>query len=146
MFRSFFLIFICFFIVQCEPPHADLTKYREEKKKRELKKISQGDLMNLANKKANNVVKLLSLDANIDSLAIANKLVIKKILLGDSSDILKENIIMDAYAYNVENIKLLKDNEQLIDDVYLYNRPIISEDSLLGLWSISINLYDLAKE
>jgi len=142
----FFLLLMGFLFFQCDPPHADLTEYKKEKERREVKKISKAELMLAAQKKVQAILPQLRLDENIDSLAISHSASIKKILVGDSSDIQKENMILGAYTYNAEHGIPLKENEQLIDYLYLYNSPIMKEDTMLGLWSIRINLFDLAKE
>ncbi len=141
----FFLLLISILFFQCDPPHADLTEYKKEKERRTPKKISKGDLMLVAQQKAQEILPKLTLDQNIDSLAKAHSASIKKILVGDSSDIQKENMILGAYVYNAEHGIPLKENEQLIDYLYLYNSPIMKEDVMLGLWSIRINLFDLAE-
>jgi len=144
--KIYFLFMVSFLFFQCDPPHADLTAYKLEKEKKELKKISKADLMVLAQQKINVVLPKLESGGNIDSLAKTHHLRIKKILVGDSSDIQKENMILAAYVYNSENNIPFIANEQLIDNLYLYNSPITKEKSLLGLWSIRINLFELAKE
>jgi len=143
--QPYLFLFISFLLFQCDPPHADLTEYQKEKESRKIQRISKGDLMTLASKKAALIVEQLNFKTNIDSLAIANNLVIQQIGIEDSSDILKENMIMDAYEYNVIKGLPLRDNEQLIENTYLLNRPIVSNDSLKGMWSIRINLFDLVK-
>ena len=137
-----FLLLLGILFFKCEPPRADLSGYNEEKKSRELKKIPVSQLTSIAHEEA-----LVLADSIISGLPTNSRFEIKKISLDKTSEIAKENLIIEAYQYNHQNGIELVDNEQLIDHkLFLYNRPLVESGQLIGVLSIRINLIDLAKQ
>lgn len=154
--------FACFLLVifsGCDNQRADRTGFKEEKARRELKKVSEAEILNEATKIGQDIAteaeKLLEKKsddfledhvtvpirkANInwihgtDSLENHYEVEINYLSLITSKE--PESIspieaeLMDAYQYNIEkNISLSENIQKIESNHLLYNRPIILTSS-----------------
>jgi len=143
--RIALLFFLTFFFYQCEIPHADLSEYHKEKESQKMVsyKDVEGKVLTKAKEKGNRIADKLELNINIDSLAKAEAVTIKIYDDNHKSVFEKENMIYEAFKYNVANGIQQKTNGQLIGNIYIWNKAIIKEGKLNGMWSIQINIKDI---
>lgn len=115
----------------------DKKAIREEMQSREIKRISEGEIVEATFAKGRELGPLLKqTNMKTDSLAVLYAAVITR--LGRRSDMnAKEASLWEAYQYNASQGMALDDNVQMLgDSALLYTVPILEADSLTGMWSV----------
>jgi len=142
---------------------ANHEKLREGIEQHEIKRITGDQIMAAAYLKGNTVLTPFLNEPikppsywqgmgkeHIDTL-IVNKLIevncISLDQIGEAIFSDTQNQILDAYSYSFEQDQALTENVQVLNDtIFWYTKPYVYQDSVLGIWSVSLNKKDLIKE
>lgn len=143
---------------------ANHEKIREGIEQHEIKRITADQIMAAAYLKGNKVLTPF-LDeppkspsywqgvgsAHLDTLISLNELIevncISLDQIGEAEFADTQNQILDAYSYSFEQGQDLTENVQVLNDtIFWYTKPYVYQDSILGIWSVSLNKKDLIKE
>ena len=118
----------------------DKKAIREEMESREIKRISEGQIVEAAFAKGRKLGRLLQQsNAQIDSLEAFHAVEIRRLYQGSGMNA-KEASLWEAYQFNISEGLPLDDNVQMLgDSSLLYTLPILEEDSLTGIWSVTFD-------
>ncbi|MEO1051563.1 MAG: hypothetical protein AAFX87_13110 [Bacteroidota bacterium] len=152
MIRYFVLLLIVLSACNKAPLSDEQRKaMSEEKKAREIKKISEGDIMAAGTKRGQEIYQAVLqavpadslgngsyVESKADSLSkIYDEQIIWVTETNSASLDEKSKAIWDAYVYNAEQGESVSENMQKIGDKHLlYSQPIVKGGQLLGMWSI----------
>lgn len=141
-----FLMIISTFLVSCGDQKIDTTKAREEMEAREIKVVSDAQIIEQAMKLGNEVSNQLKLFSTENGFTfdLGNDTIYQKnYYLFDSSYNLrdKELQLFQAYNYNRKNGIKSEPNVQKLEEgkTLLYTTPIQHGDSVIGMWSIKFS-------
>ncbi len=143
---------------------ANHEKIREGIKQQEIKRVTSDQILSAAYQKGAEVLTPLlkepqkssahwegSGKVQIDSVSEANHpykvLWVPHHSINSSLYSDTQNQILDAYLYSFEQGQVLAENVQTLDDNTLwYTQPYIVNDSLQGIWGVTLNKRDLIME
>ena len=134
----------------CSDQKIDTTKAREEMEAREIKVVSDAQILEEAMKLGAKLSEQFSISETKDSLSFnlgTDTVHQKAYYLFDEPNELngKEEQLFEAYAYNKKNGLASEPNIQKLENgtVLLYTRPMVYKDSTIGMWSIKLNRKDI---
>ena len=144
MSRFYLLSYLLMFcLLSCGDQKIDTTKAREEMEAREPKKVSEAQILDQAMKVGNEESNAFLVSEGESGLvfSLGNNIDSKKAyyLFGEANDLTgKAKQLFEAYDYNRKNNLSSEANVQQLDEgkTLLYTKPIIHNDSTLGMWSI----------
>jgi len=146
--KRVFTVIVLFQLVlnSCGDQKIDTTKAREEMEAREIKVVSDAQILEEAMKLGRELSKQFSITQTSDSLRIdlgLDTLHQKAYYLFDSPNDLndKEKQLFEAYSYNQKNGIESEPNVQKLENgtVLLYTKPMVFQDSTIGMWSIKLS-------
>ena len=125
----------------------DKNAIREEMESREIKRISEGAIMEAAFAKGRKLRSILQQpNEQTDSLEVLYSAEIEHLSRGSDMNA-KEASLWEAYQYNISKGLPLEDNVQKLgDSALLYTVPIQQADSLTGMWSIAFEKRAIVSE
>lgn len=137
----------------CGDQKIDTTKARQEMEAREIKRVSEGEIVEKALSLGNQMTKEAELSkASVEEYLLSvpntNADQIRFIPFSDIQLFKKEGKrfqIYDAYAYNAENGIDSQAGVQILegDTILLYTRPAYFEDEVVGILSIDLSRKDI---
>lgn len=138
------LIFISLW--SCGDQKIDTTKAREEMEAREIKVVSEAEIMDKAKQLGNQLSKAFQLEKEGEELKVswAEDLpheITYYLFDGEKPPEGKTFELFDAYLYNQENGLESEANVQRLDNAtrLLYTAPMKLEDSTIGMWAITFS-------
>ena len=134
------------FLYSCGDQKIDTTAAREEMEAREIKVVSDAQILEQATKLGKELsaeFKVISSDQGIE-FSFGKDTIYQKAhyLFGESNTLTgKELELFKAYDYNTKNGIASEVNVQKLDEgkTLLYNSPIQLGDSTIGIWSIKFS-------
>lgn len=147
MLRKFSLLAISsLFLWSCGDQKIDTTKAREEMEAREIKVVSDAQIIEQAMKLGGEVSDKFRVNETEEGFEVdfGTESVYNKAFyfFGEKNDLNgKEQQLFQAYNYNRKNGITSDPNVQKLEDgiTLLYTRPIQVEDSTIGMWSIKFS-------
>ena len=118
----------------------DKKAIREEMESREIKRISEGQIVEAAFAKGRKLRPLLQQpNPQTDSFEVLHSAEIRRLDPASGMNA-KEASLWGAYQFNISKGLPLDDNVQMLgDSALLYTLPILEEDSLIGIWSVTFD-------
>jgi len=143
------VLVIAFLVSACSDQKIDTTKARLEMEAREIKRVSEGEVVEKALNIGNEMTKQLSIVNNSndgfsikDIESTAGRVVFLTLSdLQNYDDNGKRFQVYDAQAYNIENSIESEAGVQILegDTLLLYTRPAFYENKQIGIYSIDLS-------
>jgi len=144
-----FFLLLPAMLVSCGDQKIDTTKARLEMESREIKRISEGEIVEKALAIGNDISDELSLkkDSTLGLMIHPLNLETKSVSFLTFNNLQswsgggKRAQIYDAYLYNAENNLTSETNVQILegDTLILYTRPAFYENTPIGIYSIVLS-------
>lgn len=136
-----FLITLSFLLVNaCGDQKIDTEKAKAEMKAREIKKVSDAEILEKAMEIGNELAKDFSYSTDATVLETGARFS-SKLYLFDSEASGKTQQILAAYKYNAANDIASEPNVQVLEDptIILYSKPAFNQANVpIGMWAIEL--------
>ncbi len=149
--KIYFYSLILVTIIACHPEdNRNMAKFREEMESRKLQRVTEGQLIEYATRigkvllDTNSKISNTEFFRKVDS---AYGIALKYYQLHEIPLKTKLAEISDAYIYNQQNGIVSEDNLQKQgDSVLIYTRPVLTNNSLTGIYTAIIQKKKLIKK
>ncbi|RKQ50715.1 hypothetical protein BXY85_1734 [Roseivirga pacifica] len=136
-----FLITLSFLLANaCGDQKIDTEKAKAEMKAREIKKVSDAEILEKAMEMGNELAKDFSYSTDATVLETDAQFS-SKLYLFDSKASGKTQQILAAYKYNAANDIASEPNVQILEDptIILYSKPAFNQANVpIGMWAIEL--------
>lgn len=146
--RPLLILSMISFLFSCGDQKIDTLKARQEMEAREIKRVSEGEIIEKALAIGNEYTKDIGLKQDptlgllIDSsTTIDNRVVFLTLKnLQDFSGESKRDLVYNAYTYNIETGLESQSGVQILegDTILLYTKPAVLQEKTVGLYYIDL--------
>ena len=140
--KNALLITLSFFLLNaCGDQKIDTEKAMAEMKAREIKKVSDAEILEKAMEMGNQISKEFLFEGDSSHFG-SDTTFNKKLLLFNDSASGKTQQVLAAYRYNANNNIVSEPNVQILEDptVILYSKPAFNAEKLpIGMWAIELS-------
>lgn len=144
-------ILLIFTLISCGDQKIDTTKAREEMENREIKVVSEAEIIERALEIGNTLYKSFSIEVVPEPITktyvintnFGNDSIYQKhrYLFDDPEDLGGKPLqVFEAYRYNRDNGLVSEPNVQKLDDgkMLYYTAPMYADSLMVGMWAIEI--------
>lgn len=151
--NAFLLLFLLFIMTSCGDQKIDTRKARLEMEAREIKRVSEGEIVEKALVMGNEIMEDITLDKNpqIGFIVKSDSQLTNSVGLLKLNDLKnysgggKKQQVFEAYAYAIENEIASDAGVQILDGdtLLMYTKPALFKEQMIGIYTIYLKRKDI---